>query len=393
MVNNYRLRVGASNLKKYAHIFRRAEAEFGVPGPVISAFWGLETDYGAVQGDFDTLNALTTLSYDCRRPELFRPQLIALLKLFDQGVVDASTTGAWAGEIGQTQMLPKDYLSEGTDGDGDGRVDLKHSVPDVIMTTAKFLRDLGWKRGEPWLQEVRLTRDLPWDQAERTNRLPVAQWEQWGVKGRTKPLAAGMKASLILPMGRNGPAFLSYPNYDVFLEWNQSFVYSLTAAYFATRLDGAPRYDPGHPSPGLDEQPDEGAAEKLAAHGYDVGKIDGILGLADARGGAQGAASPRTCRPTHGRPKNFSPGCNHSKPSWFGSRALSRSWMPGHVKAAPVASGMRRTGPLFQMQRENRCPAGYCVGRFVEHRMKVNSSNSMPTAAREHSPERRDGRP
>lgn len=278
MVNNYRLRVGASNLKKYAHIFRRAEAEFGVPGPVISAFWGLETDYGAVQGDFDTLNALTTLSYDCRRPELFRPQLIALLKLFDQGVVDASTTGAWAGEIGQTQMLPKDYLSEGTDGDGDGRVDLKHSVPDVIMTTAKFLRDLGWKRGEPWLQEVRLTRDLPWDQAERTNRLPVAQWEQWGVKGRSKPLAAGMKASLILPMGRNGPAFLSYPNYDVFLEWNKSFVYSLTAAYFATRLDGAPRYEPGNPSPGLDAHDMKALQEKLVARGYDVGKVDGILG-------------------------------------------------------------------------------------------------------------------
>lgn len=278
MVNNYRLKVGAANLNKYAGVFSEAESEFGVPGPVISAFWGLETDYGAVQGDFDTLNALTTLSYDCRRPELFRPQLIALLKLFDRGVVDASTTGAWAGEIGQTQMLPADYLREGTDGDGDGRVDLKKSAPDTIMTTAKFLRDLGWRRGEPWLQEVRLTRDLPWDQAVRTNRLPISQWTKWGVTGISGPLRNGPEASLLLPMGRGGPAFLAYPNYDVFLEWNQSFVYSLTAAYFATRLDGAPRYDSGHPTPGLDGAQMKALQTKLMARGYDVGKVDGILG-------------------------------------------------------------------------------------------------------------------
>jgi lytic murein transglycosylase len=183
MVSDYRLKQGAANLKKYADTFFKAEAEYGVPGPVIAAFWGLETDFGAVQGDFDTLNALLTLSFDCRRPELFRPQLIALLKLFDSGVVDAKTTGAWAGEIGQMQMLPTDYLERGVDGDGDGKVDLKHSAPDAIMTAARVMRDLGWRKGEPWLEEVKLTQELPWENAMRTNRLPHSKWTAWGVTG------------------------------------------------------------------------------------------------------------------------------------------------------------------------------------------------------------------
>ncbi|MEQ9244861.1 MAG: lytic murein transglycosylase, partial [Nitratireductor sp.] len=121
MINDYRLKNGAANLQKYADTFARAENEFGVPGPVIASFWALETDFGAVQGDFSTLNALATLAHDCRRPEIFRPQLIALLHLIDQGWVPANVTGAWAGEIGQMQMLPSDYYTKGVDGDGDGK--------------------------------------------------------------------------------------------------------------------------------------------------------------------------------------------------------------------------------------------------------------------------------
>ena len=125
MINDYRLKNGAANLKKYAEVFARSEQESGVPGPVIAAFWALETDFGAVQGDFVTLNALVTLAHDCRRPELFRPQLVPLLTLIDRGVLPADTKGAWAGEIGQTQLLPSDYLLRGVDGDGDGKVDLQ----------------------------------------------------------------------------------------------------------------------------------------------------------------------------------------------------------------------------------------------------------------------------
>ncbi|MER9054579.1 peptidoglycan-binding protein [Mesorhizobium sp. M0213] len=280
MISSHRLKQGAANLQKYAEVFARADREYGVQAPVIAAFWALETDFGAVQGDFHTLNALVSLSYDCRRPQLFRPQIVPLLILINRGVVPADVTGAWAGEIGQTQMLPSDYLGHGVDGDGDGRVDLRGSAPDVIMSTASKIQSRGWKRDQPWIEEVRVPDNLPWEQTGRTNKLPLTQWSQWGV---TRPdgtplLDNGLKAGLALPMGRKGPAFLTYDNFDVYLEWNQSFTYALTAANLAARLGGAPRFDPRNPDPGLDGEQMKALQTKLEARGYDVGTVDGILG-------------------------------------------------------------------------------------------------------------------
>ncbi len=141
VVSQARLDIGRQKMKQYAEVFARAEKEFGVPAPVITAFWALETDFGAVQGDFNTRDALVTLAHDCRRPELFRPQLIAAIEMVQHGDLDPQTgTGAWAGEIGQVQMLPRDIIRYGTDGDGDGHVTLKSSAPDVIMTAANSSR-------------------------------------------------------------------------------------------------------------------------------------------------------------------------------------------------------------------------------------------------------------
>jgi lytic murein transglycosylase len=281
MINDYRLKNGAANLKRYADVFARAEREFGVPGPVIAAFWALETDFGAVQGDFLTLNALVTLAHDCRRPELFRPQIVPLLTLIDRGVLPADVRGAWAGEIGQTQILPSDYLLRGVDGDGDGRVDLRGSVPDVIMTTANKILSRGWKGGQPWIREVRVPDDMPWEQTGRTNKLPLSQWSAWGVTERDgAPLAdaGGLSAGIVLPMGRKGPAFLTFDNYDVYLQWNQSAIYTLTAAHLAARFAGQPAYDPRDPEPGLSRDEMKLLQTKLVALGYDVGGIDGVLG-------------------------------------------------------------------------------------------------------------------
>jgi len=280
MISAYRLKQGAANLKKYADVFTRADKEFGVQPAIIAAFWGLETDFGAVQGDFHTLNALVTLSHDCRRPQLFRPQLVPLLTLIDRGALPADVKGAWAGEIGQTQILPTDYLAKGIDADGNGKIDLRNSVPDVIMTTANKILSRGWKRDQPWVEEVRVPDDMPWDQTGRTNKLPLSQWSQWGVtRPDGTPLADnGLKAGLALPLGRKGPAFLTYDNFDVYLEWNQSFTYALTAAVFATRLAGAPQFDPRTPEPGLNGDQMKALQTKLEARGYDVGTVDGILG-------------------------------------------------------------------------------------------------------------------
>jgi lytic murein transglycosylase len=281
MANASRLKAGKANLQKYASTFDRIEAETGVPGPAIAAFWGLETDYGAVLGDFNTLSALATLAHDCRRPELFRPHLIAAMRVVDAGyLAPEQMKGAWAGELGQTQILPEEYLKFGTDADNNGTVDLLSDTPDVLATTAKFMQSLGWRAGEPWLEAVKVPENFPWERAALVNKEPRREFAALGVtKADGSALETdALPASLILPMGRGGPAFLAFPNFDVYLEWNNSLVYSLTAGYFSTRLAGAPPIDMGSPQPGLSVDEMKALQSKLAGRGYEVGKVDGILG-------------------------------------------------------------------------------------------------------------------
>lgn len=281
MVNGSRLKLGKANLTKYASTFADIEAETGVPGPAIAAFWGLETDYGAVLGDFNTLSALATLAHDCRRPDLFRPHLIAAMKVVDAGYLQPEEMkGAWAGELGQTQILPEEYLKFGTDADGNGRVNLLTDAPDVLATTAKFMQSLGWRAGEPWLEAVVVPENFPWERAALVNKEPRSEFASLGVtKADGGALESdALPASLVLPMGRGGPAFLAFPNFDVYLAWNNSLVYSLTAGYFSTRLAGAPPIDMGNPQPGLSVDEMKALQQKLAGRGYEVGKVDGILG-------------------------------------------------------------------------------------------------------------------
>jgi lytic murein transglycosylase len=273
-----RMERGRRNAERHATILAEAERRYGVSRGVLLAFWALETDYGAVQGDYNTLNALMTLAHDCRRPELFQPQVFAALALYERGEFPLDTTGAWAGEIGMVQMLPADILERGVDGDGDGRVSLKTSVPDALLSGARMLQHHGWRAGEPWLQEVTVPDDLDWALSGLATERPVAEWSAMGVRPRTGALPEGLGASLLLPVGRKGPAFLAYPNFRVFLDWNKSLVYVTTAAYFATRLEGAPVFAVGEPDPGLSGAEMEELQRRLAALGHDVGAIDGILG-------------------------------------------------------------------------------------------------------------------
>ena len=278
LISNDRINRGRANGQKYARIFNLIEREYGVSRGVLLAFWAFETDFGSYQGNFNTLNALVTLSHDCRRPELFRPQVFAALELFSRGQFDpARTTGAWAGEIGMVQMLPADIIQNGVDADGDGRVRLKTSAPDALASGGKMLNHLGWRAGEPWIQEVRVPRDFDWRLTGLNTTKSAKDWAKLGVQARSGRLA-NLPASLILPQGHKGPAFLAYPNFRVYFEWNQSFVYVMTAAYFATRLEGAPVYDAGNPDKGLSGQQMKRLQQKLQARGYDVGKVDGILG-------------------------------------------------------------------------------------------------------------------
>jgi lytic murein transglycosylase len=178
-----RLNRGAKLLQQYSATFSRIEQQYGVPGPVLVAIWGLETDFGANSGKFPTIRSLATLAYDCRRPDKFRGELLAALRIVERGDMNPTDMrGAWAGEIGQTQFLPSSYLKFAVDYDGNGHRDLIHSVPDVLASTANYLKGYGWQRGQPWGE---------------------------------------------------GTA-----NFQVLLEWNKSQVYTKTVAYFAQQLAG-----------------------------------------------------------------------------------------------------------------------------------------------------------
>ncbi len=278
VISKNRLQTGAAMARKFDAVLDRAERDYGVSRGVLLAFWGLETDFGQVQGDFNTRDALVTLAHDCRRPQLFRPQVMAAAELFARGDFDpARSLGAWAGEIGQVQMLPEDILRNGVDGDGDGHVNLKGSSADALISGAKMIAGMGWRRGEPWLQEITVPAEMDWSKTGLNQSLSTADWARMGVQARQGSLAGG-PGSVLLPMGRKGPAFMAYPNFKVLFNWNQSFVYVTTAAYFATRLEGAARVDGRAPEPGLSVERMKALQQKLAAKGHDVGPIDGILG-------------------------------------------------------------------------------------------------------------------
>ena len=284
MVTDYRIKQGAVLLKKYADVFDRIQRQYGVPGPVLIAFWALETDFGGYMGDFPTIPSLATLAWDCRRPDKFREQLMSALDLYDKGDLELEDMrGAWAGEIGHTQFLPKEYDETAVDFDGDGHRNLRRSIPDAMASSAALLVKHGWQANQPWLQEVRVPSDLPWDQADIAIQHPRSQWVKWGVKAVSGKLKAdNFPASLLLPMGKNGPAFIAYENFtQAYLLWNESLVYSTTAAYLATRIAGAGRLSPGNGEVNsLSFQQIIELQKILAGMGYDVGDIDGKAGKA-----------------------------------------------------------------------------------------------------------------
>jgi membrane-bound lytic murein transglycosylase B len=204
--------------------------------------------------------------------------------LYDKGDLELEDMrGAWAGEIGQTQFLPKEYNETAVDFDGDGHRNLKRSIPDAMASSAALLIKHGWQPNQPWLQEVIVPSDMPWDQADIAIEHPRSQWAKWGVKAANGKLKAdSFPAALLLPMGKDGPAFLAYENFTAaYLKWNESLVYSTTAAYLATRIAGAPKLRSGNGEVNALTYKQIIELQKiLTAKGYDVGEVDGKLGKA-----------------------------------------------------------------------------------------------------------------
>jgi lytic murein transglycosylase len=282
MAGGGRYQHGLKQLKAHAALLSRIEQRFGVPPPVVVALWGLESDYGAYKGaQYNIIRSVATLAYDCRRPDFFREQLIGAVRIVERGDLRPDEmVGNWAGELGPTQFTPADYFKHGVDMDGDSRVDMIRSVPDALASAANLMKNFGWQGGQPWLQEVRVPAQMPWQEAGLDIRHPRSQWVRWGVTAAHGSLPADdMPASLVLLMGRNGPAFLAYANFKAYTEWNAALVYATTAAYFATRLAGAPPVSKGN---GPVEVPTAQQVQELQrlliAGRYLQGEADGKLG-------------------------------------------------------------------------------------------------------------------
>jgi membrane-bound lytic murein transglycosylase B len=261
-----------------------AAGRYGVPAPVIAAIWGIESNFGSDMGSTPVIDALATLGFDGRREAWARDQLIGALKILQSGDIERSRmVGSWAGAMGHTQFIPSAFLAYAVDADGDGRRDLWASMADVAASTAHFLAKSGWLPGQPWGLEVQLPAGFDPGRADDALRQPAATWADEGVRSMDgTPLPAITQASVFLPAGARGPAFLVGPNFRAILRYNNSTSYALAVGLLAQRLAGGPGVQAAWPR---DLQPltrsqTVALQNALNERGFDSGAADGLLGPA-----------------------------------------------------------------------------------------------------------------
>lgn len=255
-INNSRIANGRRLRSDLAATLGGIEARHGVPAEILLGFWGIETSYGSVTGNFDLIRSLATLAFEGRRRELFSGELIAALKLLERGVITrGALVGSWAGATGQPQFLPSSYLAHGTDGSGDGRADIWNNPADALASVANFVASKGWKRGEPWAQRVYVPPTL--DRERVRNLTPVAEcsgmnwrhsrwltvkeWRALGIQPLGGPLPADTTlATLIEPDGPGTGGYLTYGNYRAIMRYNCTNFYALTVTLLADAIGSAP---------------------------------------------------------------------------------------------------------------------------------------------------------
>ena len=274
---------GKKALRKYRAALQKIEARYGVEKEVVTAVWGLESFYGTKMGTYPLIEALATLAYDGRRGALFEKQLIAALKIIQAGdVAPRNMTGSWAGAMGHTQFIPTSYLAYAVDFTGDGKRDIWSPDPtDALASTAAYLKQFGWKKGQPWGVEVRLPSGFDEGNASRKIKKMPSDWAKLGVLGLNgKPVPNHGRASILLPAGKAGAAFMIFDNFAVIERYNHAEAYVIGVGHLSDLLKGGapiqakwPRgYDP------LTFEERQEVQRRLKSKGYKVGKIDGIIG-------------------------------------------------------------------------------------------------------------------
>jgi len=282
LVDDERIADGRAMLARHARELDAVERRFGVNRHVVVAVWGVESDFGRIQGTRPLVQSLATLSCGGRRQQLFRAELTAALKIVDRGDVPLERlTGSWAGAFGHTQFMPTTFLSLAVDMDGDGHPNIVDSIPDALGSTANFLAKRGWEEGEAWGFEVVAPPGVDFAAEGRRVKRPYAHWARTGVRrvdGR--PLPSEGSAGLIRPAGTGGPVFLVSRNFDAAFAYNAATSYALAIVHLADRLKGGPAFATPWPTddPGLSRAERREVQERLAAKGYDIGRPDGVIG-------------------------------------------------------------------------------------------------------------------
>lgn len=273
---------GQALMREHASLLAEVQRRYGVQPQYLVSFWALESNYGRATGGFSVIEALATLAYDPRRAAFFRTELLTALQVIDAGHIAAERmSGSWAGAMGQLQFMPSTFDRYAVDGDGDGRIDIWNSLPDVFHSAAHFLSSVGWRADERWGREVLLPGDFDFALSGTDIRKPLSEWAGLGVTlvdGSALPMA-DMQGSIVVPAGADGPAFVVYNNFRTTLVWNRSVFYALAVGHLADRLTGA---GPIQRMP-EDEQVLSRAdvlelQEKLRGEGLYTGAVDGILG-------------------------------------------------------------------------------------------------------------------
>jgi membrane-bound lytic murein transglycosylase B len=280
-VNKVRLNNGRDSLKENAALLSKSSEKYGVPAYVIVAFLGLESNYGNYMGNESLVRSLATLAYDPRRSKFFTRELIAVLKLMDNDTIPFDATGSWAGAMGAVQFMPTNVIAYGVDANKDGKVDLWNDKADIYASAANFLNKLGWKKGEKWGREASIPKNFDYRLTGLNNEKTVNEWAALGVlKGNRSSLPrSSFKASLIVPMGHKGPAFLVYRNFDAIMGWNRSILYALSVAHLSDRIKGGGKLSAKSiEEPLLSKEDIMQIQNTLNLLGYDTGTPDGMAG-------------------------------------------------------------------------------------------------------------------
>lgn len=284
MVNDERIKTGQKKLAENAKLLNVVGKQYGIEPRFLVAFWGLETDFGRfAEGHFPIIAALATLAYDGRRSAFFREQLLAALRIIDQGHIShARLKGSWAGGMGHFQFIPTTFAAYAQDYDGDGKSDILSNQADAYASAANYLTKSGWKNSETWGREVKLPKGFDFNLTGLEVKKTLTEWQALGVRQTDGKNVSGadIQASVVTPAGASGPAFLVYGNFRTIMIWNRSIFYAIAVGHLADRLAQMPALTTlgSKDSRGLTFIESQELQRRLADLGFYTGEVDGVVG-------------------------------------------------------------------------------------------------------------------